>query len=411
MQATAPTPISPMKMTSLVLGWLLLSLFACVVHAEDQRWPDFGITAQHDGSAGAPSYFQGFESACFNAPYQPGAGATDWVRFYSEIVRVGTGSGGIASRNGFNHAEIRPPLPTAPAPTTGAFTRLGGYSSNFGAGFVVELDVFFDLTDPRVVSGVNAAYGWDAASAVNNREGGFRRDFVFHAANNSSGQILVGASNITNFAPRGNLASGAHYVVASSGWYTLQWVYRDAGNGTLAGDLRLRNQAGNLLFMQTLNNPEDVIATSVGGNRYLWLTFVESARLPIDNARLNSGVLDALYASMPPPGSVLNAGRANPGNPAAGTRLNILSQGTLRLEVCACELSGPGAADYSVSNCPTEIAPGSSASIGILCTPTAAGARNAVLTVRTNDSLQGTDFSYPLQCTGDPDFLFANGFE
>jgi hypothetical protein len=400
-------------MTFRLIGALLVSvLFASLAHAEDSRWPDFGVSGETRGNAGTATYFQGFETPCFSAPYQPGAGSNDWVRLYSELVRVGTGSAGIASRNGFNHAEILPPLAGAPAQSSGAFTRLGGFHSIFGGGFVVELDVYFDLTDPRVLSGANAAYGWDASSAVNDQAGSFRRDFIFHTASNTSGQILVGASNVTNFTPRGDLATGLHYVVASSGWYTLQWVYRDAGDGSLAVDLNLRDQAGSVLFTRTLNNAADVIATQIGGNRYLWLTFVQSDRLAIDNARLNSGIRESLYQSTPAPGNFLNAGSANPGSPAPGTQLNVQSQGTLQLEVCSCTVSGPDAADYSVSACPTVLAPGQGATIGIACTPSGFGNRSAALTLSTNDSTGGSFFSYPLRCNGiDPGSIFADGFE
>lgn len=394
-------------------SWLLLGVLLSVsAHAEDARWPDYGVRAESRGNAGSATYFQGFETPCFSAPYQPGGSTTDWTRFYSELVRVGTGSAGIASRNGDSHVEIQPPLPTAPAQTSGAFTRLGGYRSTFGGGFIVEIDVYFDLNDPRVLSGVNAAYGWDASSAVNDQTGSFRRDFIFHTASNTSGQILVGASNVTNFTPIGSLATGPHYVVNTSGWYTLQWVYRAAGDGSLAVDLNLRSAEGATLFTRTLNSAADVIATQIGGNRYLWFTFVQSDRLAIDNARLNSGVREALLSSTPLPGRFLNTGTANPGSPTPGTQLNVQSQGTLQLEVCGCTLSGPNAADFSVSNCPSVITPGQSANVGIACTPSGIGRRTATLTIVTNDSLQGTDFDYALRCNGfDPGALFEDGFE
>lgn len=395
-------------LTALVLSLLLLAS----AHAEDSRWPDYGVSAQTRGNAGTASYFQGFESPCFNAPYQPGGGTVDWTRFYSELVRTGSGISGIASRNGAAHAEILPPLPTAPAQTSGAFTRLGGYRSNFGGGFTVEVDVYFDLNDPRVLSGTNAAYGWDVSSAVNDQAGFFRRDFVFHTASNSSRQILVGASNTTNFAPIANLGTGPHYIVTNSGWHTLQWVYRTAGDGTLAVDLNLRSAAGALLFTRTLNSAQDLVATQIGGNRYLWFTFVQSDRLAIDNARLNSLVREALFSSTPLPGRFINTGTANPGSPTPGAQLNVQSQGTLQLEVCGCTLSGPNAADFSVSNCPSVLIPGQSANVGVACTPSATGRRTATLTIVTNDTLQGTDFSYPLRCNGfDPDAIFQDGFE
>lgn len=381
---------------------LLVVMHPLAAAEPDSRWPDFGLERGDSGAvvqSGSSEYFQGFEAPCFGAPYSPAAG-DDWIRFYSEVVRVPSGSGGIASRSGLNHAELRPPLPGAPASNTGAFTRLGGYASTFDGGFVVEIDIYLDLSDPQVQSGVNADYGFDVASAVNNQAGGHRRDFVFHTASNTAGQILVGSSNTTNFAVRGDLASGPHFVVASSGWYTFQWTYRDAGDGTLAVDTNLLSSAGATLWTRTLNNPADVIATQIGGNRYLWFTFLESDRVAIDNSRINSGIVSATYASNPLPGTTINAGTASVGSPAAGANLQILSQGTLRLEICSCSISGAAASDFSISGCPALIEPGSSQNFAIGCTPSAAGARSASLSVVTNDSAGGTTFTYALTCTG-----------
>jgi hypothetical protein len=389
-----------MTMRLMQMMWFALILAVCpAAQAYDERWPDYGVIASDRGSAGSASYFQGFESPCFGPPYQPGAGELDWVRYYSEVVRVATGTSGIASRNGFFHSEMRPPLPTAPGANTGAYTRLGGYRTSFGGGFTVELDVYFDLTDPRVQSGINADYGWDSTAAVNNQAGAHRRDFIFHAASNTSGQILIGASNTSAFAPIPNLASGPHYVVAASGWYTLQWVFRDAGNGTLAVDTNLRASGGNLLWSRTLNDASDVIATQIGGNRYLWFVFMQSGRMAMENVRLNSSVREALLASTPAAGALVDTGSADIGS-AVSAPLDVANQGTLRLELCNCAISGPDAADFNVGVCPNLIEPGSNLALNIGCTPSAAGTRSATLTLVTNDSTRGTSFSYPLRCTG-----------
>lgn len=379
---------------------LLLLCTSTLATAYDQRWPDYGVHQVERGTAGSASYFQGFESPCFGPPYQPGAGELDWVRYYSEVVRAATGSAGISSRNGFNHAEVVPPLPGAPGVNTGAYTRLGGYRASFGGGYTVELDVYFDLADPRVQSGLNADYGWDSVTAINDQSGDHRRDFIFHAASDGNGQILVGVSNISSFAPVPNLAAGPHAVIAATGWYTLQWVYRDAGDGTLAVDLNLLDAGGTQLFSQTLNEPTDVIATEIGGNRYLWFVFMQSDRLALDNVRLNSGVREALYASTPAPGSVLDAGSAVFGSATPGTVLGVVNQGTLRLEICSCAISGPDAADFTVGVCPALIEPGANLSLAVTCSPAAAGSRMASLRLVTNDSNRGTDFDYPLLCTG-----------
>lgn len=174
-------------MRTLHLGWIVLfSLMASVAHAYDARWPDYGVVVADRGNAGIATYFQGFESPCFNPPYAPAPGELDWIRFYSEMTRVATGTGGIVSPGGRNHVEVRPPLAGAPFADSGAFTRLGGYRNAFGGGFTTAVDVYFDLTDPRVVSRINADYGWDATAGVNDQMGNFRRDFVFNTASNTN---------------------------------------------------------------------------------------------------------------------------------------------------------------------------------------------------------------------------------
>lgn len=393
----------------LLLLAALLLIVATPAQAYDERWPDYGVVATDRGNASSASYFQGFESPCFGPPYQPGTGEIDWIRYYSEVARVATGTGGIASRNGFFHAELLPPLAGAPGANTGAYTRLGGYRTGFGSGFTVELDVYLDLNDPRVLSGINADYGWDATTAVNTQAGVHRRDFIFFTASNTSGQILVGSGNVSNFAPQTNLASGPHFVVAASGWYTLQWVFRDNGSGILAVDTNLRSAAGALLWTRTLSDASDVIASQIGGNRYLWFPYLRTQRLAIENVRLNSGVREALFASTPASGSALFAGSANIGSAAPGTTLAVQNQGSLRLDICSCTISGPAAGDFSVQTCPNSVATGAPAlSLSLGCTPSAAGTRNATLTLVTNDSTRGTDFSYPLQCNGvDPNALAA----
>ncbi len=383
-----------------VFTCLLVLLSARAVAVEpDARWPDFGVVAA-DGAqkSGDSLYFQGFESPCFGPPYNPAPDA-DWIRFFSEVQRVPSGSGGIASRSGFAHAELRPPLPGAPGSGSGAFTRLGGYSSQFAGGFVVEVEVHLDLADPRVVSGINADYGFDVAAAVNTQAGGHRRDFIFHVASNSAGQLLVGSSNTSNFAVRADLANGPHHLVTATGWYTFRWVFRDAGDGTLAVDTQLLD-GGGLLWTRALNNPADVIATQIGGNRYLWFLFLQTERLAIDNSRINSGIREAELDSSPLPGATLNAGSATPGSHAPGTSLQVGSVGSLGLELCSCSISGPSAGDFSVSGCPAVVASGANLTLGIGCTPAAAGTRTATLTLVTNDSVNGSTYTYPLVCSG-----------
>ncbi|MCB0583010.1 MAG: hypothetical protein KDD10_27280, partial [Phaeodactylibacter sp.] len=219
---------------------------------------------------------QGFEDPGF------AMGGNDWNNNGSDVIRQtsGTNSGasglGITSATGVAHAAV------TPASAGATFTRLGGFSSSFGNGFRTSLDVYLDLADPAVLADT---YGWDLSSAVSTPAGAHRRDFIFHTAG-SPGQILVAGSNNTNFTRRNDLASINHYTVTTSGWYTFEWVFRDAGGGVLAVDLNLKNASGTILWTETRSDPTDIIGSTVGGNRYIWFTFTETSYLPIDNTLL-----------------------------------------------------------------------------------------------------------------------------
>jgi hypothetical protein len=239
---------------------------------------------------GAPPHFEGFESAAFTSNTAP-----NWNDYNSVLTRVPSGTNGIASKSGAFHAVMDSSvLPAPPNDFTGAFTRLGGYSSVFPAtGFKASQDVFMNLSDPAVLADT---YGWDLSCAASDQGGSFLRDFVFHSAG-SPGQILVGGSNNSNFTRRNDLGSINHYTITATGWYTFEWVFRNNGFGVLAVDLNLRNAGGGLLWTETRSDPSDLIATIVGGNRYMWFTFLEVNRLAIDNTRLfadNSLSLDII---------------------------------------------------------------------------------------------------------------------
>jgi hypothetical protein len=264
-----------------------LAVFAVLVVAS----PALAVTA----------HFDGFENAWSspavdpNAPYIT-AGYPTWQKYNSEINRVPSGTVGITSKNGSNHGEITPvDTNNAPDTFTGAFSRLGGYSTSFGGGFRASLDVYLDLTDSAVGTGT---YGWDLSTAANGQDGNHRRDFIFHTAANGAGDILVGGSNNSNFTRRNDLASINHYTVTSSDWFTFEWLFRDAGDNTLAVDLNLRDIYGTLLWTETRNDPTDLISSVVGGNRYMWFTFLETDYLAIDNTRLLASVPEPACAAL-----------------------------------------------------------------------------------------------------------------
>ncbi|MCC7292882.1 MAG: HYR domain-containing protein [Phycisphaerales bacterium] len=255
-------------------------------------------------------YFEGFEDAYFTSglPLVDGVGtpSVNWNDYNSHLARVLSGTDGIASASGAAHGRIdSTTLPPPPDDWTGAFTRLRGYSPVFGTGFRTSLDVYIDLTDPAVAA---KTYGWDLGTAANNQSNAHRRDFIFHAAadnDTNPGAVLIAASNNSGFVKRNDLETINHYVISTSGWYTFQWVLRDFGDGTLAVDCNLRDSGGVLLWTETRNDASDIIATVVGGNRYMWFTFLAVDKLAIDNTRL---IRNVPVVSAPPSGSTFSAG-------------------------------------------------------------------------------------------------------
>ncbi len=215
-----------------------------------------------------PQFFDGFENLNWSNS------SLGWTNFNSEIARELSGT--ITAAGGAAYGLVN----TTVAAQTGVFSRLGGYSSTFGDGFRTKVDVYIDLADPAVTANT---YGFDVSTAASNQSGGHRRDFIFHTASNASGEVLVAGSNGTNFTRRNDLASLNHYAITTSGWYTFEWMFQDKGDGTLEVDMNLKDDTGTKLFTETRNTPADVIATEIGGNRYMWFTFIAADNLRIDN--------------------------------------------------------------------------------------------------------------------------------
>jgi hypothetical protein len=227
----------------------------------------------------APLYSQGFEvdTSGWNTP----AG-------YGSVVRVASGTGGITSFAGSFHAVMTEDI-------TGPYTFFGGPSAVWPTGgFSTQNAIYLD---PAWATNS----GFDYTVAAYNQGGTHLRDFIFHVTKDAStNQLLVGASNNTNFAPRQDLESIDHAVISMAGWYIFEHVFRDDG-GALAVDLNLRDAGGNLVFSKTLSNPADLIASVVGGNGYGWFTFIDVAGGIAVDATLLS---DAAVAVVPEPASL-----------------------------------------------------------------------------------------------------------
>ncbi len=208
---------------------------------------------------------------------------------YGSITAVSSGGGnlGLTASAGSAYAEVTQGsvlqnLAGGLSNYVGPQSNFGGYSNTWPGGLTASLDVYLDTT-------WSAGEGFDYSVAINGSDGEHLRDFIFHVTmDTSTGSLLIGGSNNTNFDPKQNLENGDYYTVTASGWYTFEHVFREADDGSLAVDLNLRSASGSLLyFTTTRNNPADLIASVVGGNRYAWLTNIDIAEgLAIDNQSL-----------------------------------------------------------------------------------------------------------------------------
>ena len=190
-------------------------------------------------------------------------------------TRVASGTDGITSADGSFHAIFEQDATSAP------FTRFDGYRDTWTGTYKASVDIYLDTN-------WDLGEGFDYSVASSGSDGGHQRDFIFHVTKDTStGDLLVGGSNNTNFDPREDLESINHYEVTSSDWYTFEHVFQEAGDGTLEVDLNLYDSAGTLLFTETRNNASDIIATEIGGNRYGWFTNIDiDGGIAVDNTEL-----------------------------------------------------------------------------------------------------------------------------
>ena len=113
------------------------------------------------------------------------------------------------------------------------------------------------------------------------------QDYIFHVTKDTStGQLLIGGSNNTNFDPREDLDTlDNHYVVTSAEWYTFEHRMYENGDGDLEVAMNLYDEAGNWLFSEVRDSGQ----SNFGGNRYLWFTNIDVANgIPVDRVTLDT---------------------------------------------------------------------------------------------------------------------------
>lgn len=152
---------------------------------------------------------------------------------------------------------------------TGPFNR-EGRSAVFPGAYAARSAIYLDTSWA-------AGEGFDYSTASNGTDDAHQRDFIFHVTKDTStGMLLVGGSNNTNFDPREDLETLNHIAIANSGWYIFEHLFRDDG-GQLAVDLNLYSAVGSLLFTETRTDASDTIPAEVGGFRYSWFTNIDIA--------------------------------------------------------------------------------------------------------------------------------------
>ena len=220
-----------------------------------------------------------------------------------QMTVVASGTDGIDAPDGGEYAVFEQSGDLGDE--TGPFSRLGGYRAYFGEGYEVEAKIYLDTSWA-------AGEGFDVSVASNNQDGGHLRDFVFHVTQDTStGQLLVGANTGTTFDPSENLENGNHAAVDTSGWYTFNWEFYENSLGDLEVAMNVYDASGDWLFTEVLSNPGDDIATTVGGNRYMWFTNIDvDGGVAVDDFSLSTvdtnpvergdsnGILQASYATI-----------------------------------------------------------------------------------------------------------------
>lgn len=212
-----------------------------------------------------------FEDTQNPAPVTPGYNDI-WFDYGGTITKVASGTNGIISAQGDNHAII----------TGSVFTRWDGYKSTFSTyGYDTKVDIYLDMS---LADGSDKRF--DYSSAISNTTGAHRRDFIFNVATDpvNVGQWIVSASNN---APGNPAGSATRFNVSTSGWYTFEHQFRANASNELVVTMNLY-QLGNPIPVATWirTDPSDIIGITVGGNRYGWFTGhrFDFAWLAIDNS-------------------------------------------------------------------------------------------------------------------------------
>ena len=205
---------------------------------------------------------------------------------------------GVDSAHKQWHARLGTSGCTGPATCFGPFTRWG--EPNAGDfpkdGYATEIDVYLDTA--WAVGKPDRRFDW--SSAINDDEGGFRRDFVFNAGTSPAGDGSFDINASTNATRSGAFPQNpcpnpptpsptqpagcrTPLKITESGWYTLRHRFYDDG-GVLAVDMSVSNHDG-VLKEWKVSQPTDDIETT-GRARYGWFVINEINNLAADCSKL-----------------------------------------------------------------------------------------------------------------------------
>ncbi len=197
------------------------------------------------------------------------------------MTRVPSGLDGIVSATGGYHGIFEGDGSSAP------FTRFGGYEDTWSGEWTTSVSIYLDATNDG--GGLADGEGFDYSSAASGSDGNHQRDFIFHVTQDtSSGDLLINASNNTNFAPREDLDTlSGTATITEDGWYRFEHRFYEV-NGHLAVDMTVYDEDGAFVFEKTLENVADTIPAEVGGNRYGWFTTIDVADgIAVDDTALS----------------------------------------------------------------------------------------------------------------------------
>lgn len=219
--------------------------------------------------ASAGVYTQSFE----DANWAPGTDYGDWHGYSSTMTRA---TGGHGASDGSAYATVG-------SASGSAYTRFGGYRTDFQGGFTASIDVYLDPTNWG--NGV----GFDWSVAVTRQNGDHLRDYIFHVANYDNTTYLYASNNSSNccVSSKGYIESiDGHATITDSGWYTFEHEFFQHTDGYLAANMRVLNGTDTVAAFVRGSMGDNDFANVIGGNRYGWLTFNTVDGLAIDNVSL-----------------------------------------------------------------------------------------------------------------------------